>query len=58
MLPTDLQSPNSRAAITFPKVLIVEGADAFYFFKALLNHLSLLNDIEIRNFGGQHQTCN
>jgi len=52
MLPADLQSPQSRSPITYLKVLVVEGHDVFQFFKALLRHLNLLIEIEIRNFGG------
>jgi hypothetical protein len=37
--------------ITEPKQLIVEGADAVYFFRALLKHLDLTG-IQIQNFGG------
>ena len=54
-LPDDLQSPRSRSPITYAKVLLVEGRDVFEFFKALLRHLSLLTEIEIRNFGGVNQ---
>ena len=52
MLPVDLQSPQSRSPITYSKLLVVEGHDAFQFFKALLRHLDLLTEIEIRNSGG------
>lgn len=52
MLATDLQRPQSRSPITYSKVLLVEGRDAFEFSKALLRHLGLLSEIEIRNFGG------
>src|SRR5437868_2714767 len=47
-----LQYPRARAPITHQKLLLVEGATPFYFFLALLRHLRLENDIEIRNFGG------
>jgi hypothetical protein len=52
MLPEGLQIAQSPQPITYQKVLLVEGHDAFQFFKALLRHLNLLSDIEIRNFGG------
>ncbi len=52
MLPEGLQNAQSPKPITYKKVLLVEGKDAFQFFKALLRHLNLLSDIEIRNFGG------
>ena len=52
MLPEGLQNPQSPQPITYNKLLLVEGQDAFQFFKALLRHLNLLSDIEIRNFGG------
>ncbi len=52
MLPEGLQNPQSPQPITYKKILLVEGHDAFQFFKALLRHLNLLPDIEIRNFGG------
>lgn len=55
MLPDGLQHPQSQQPITFEKVLLVEGMDAFQFFKALLRHLNLLSEIEIRNFGGIDQ---
>src|SRR4030043_116708 len=48
----DLQFPASRSPIVYSKLLLVEGRDAFQFFKALLGHLNLLSKIEIRNFGG------
>lgn len=38
-------------AITEPKQLIVEGADAVRFFRALLRHMGITN-IQIQNFGG------
>lgn len=52
MLPQGLQISQSPLPITYQKVLLVEGNDAFQFFKALLRHLNLLYKIEIRNFGG------
>ena len=52
MPPADLKSPQSQSPITHPKVLLVEGVDAFHFFEALLLQLDLLLEIEIRNFGG------
>lgn len=52
MLPDGLEEPLSRAPITYEKILAVEGHDAFQFFKALLRQLTLLTNIEIRNFGG------
>jgi len=52
MLPENLQLPGGRYPITYPKLLLVEGQDAFQFFKALLQHLDLLDKIEIRNYGG------
>jgi hypothetical protein len=52
MLPDGLQLPGSRHPITYSKLLLVEGQDAFQFFKALLRYLRLLDEIEIRNFGG------
>ncbi len=52
MLAGDLQHPGSRSPISYSKVLLVEGRDAFEFFKAMLRHLGLLSEIEIRNFGG------
>jgi len=55
MLPDGLQYPQSPKPITLEKVLLVEGMDAFQFFKALLHHLNLLSEIEIRNFGGINQ---
>lgn len=52
MLPQGLQIAQSPQPITYKKVLLVEGHDAFQFFKALLRHLNLLSEIEIRNYGG------
>ena len=52
MLYGDLQRPQSRSPITYSKALLVEGYDAFRFFKALLVHMNLVHQIEIRNFGG------
>jgi hypothetical protein len=50
--PHGLQFPRSRAPITHQKLLLVEGITPFYFFLALLRHLGLQNEIEVRNFGG------
>jgi hypothetical protein len=47
-----LQNPRSREPITHQKILFVEGKTPFYFFLGFLRHLTLENDIEIRNFGG------
>ena len=44
MLPDGLQYPQSPKPITLEKVLLVEGMDAFQFFKALLHHLNLLSE--------------
>ncbi len=52
MLPDNIHSPQSRSPISYSKVLLVEGRDAFHFFMALLRHLGMLTEIEIRNFGG------
>jgi hypothetical protein len=51
-LPAGLQKAHARSPITYSKVLLVEGMTPFQFFKALLQHIGLLNEIEIRNFGG------
>jgi hypothetical protein len=48
-----LQLPRSRAPISYPKVLVVEGRDDFEFFIALLRNLGLSSEIEIRNAGGE-----
>jgi hypothetical protein len=52
VFPDGLNLPNSPAPFTLQKLLIVEGQDAWYFFRALLDHLGLANTIEIRNYGG------
>lgn len=52
MFPDGLNQPGSPAPFTLQKLLIVEGHDAWQFFKALLAHLCLANTIEIRNYGG------
>jgi hypothetical protein len=52
MVADGLQLPQAKAPIAYSKVLVVEGHDAFQFFKALLRHLNLLAEIEIRNSGG------
>lgn len=52
MLPPGLQDPRAPAAITFSKLLVVEGRTSFEFFKALLREINLLDQIEIRNMGG------
>lgn len=52
MFPDGLNLPGSTAPITLQKLLLVEGHDAWQFFKALLHHLGLVNTIEIRNYGG------
>jgi len=55
MLPSDLQSAGSRSPVTYAKLLVVEGRDSFEFFKALLRHLNLLGEMEIRNCGGREE---
>jgi hypothetical protein len=52
MLPLGLQEPQSPQPITYFKLLIVEGRTPFEFFKALLRHLNLLDQVEVRNMGG------
>jgi hypothetical protein len=49
MAAADPESLQSRSPITHSKVLVVEGNDAFQFFKALLRDLDLLTQVEIRN---------
>ena len=44
-LPGDLHLPSSRSPISYPKMLLVEGRDAFEFFKALLRHLGMADDL-------------
>jgi hypothetical protein len=55
MLPPGLQIPQAPTPITYTKLLIVEGRTAFEFFKALLRRLDLLDQIEIRNLGGNQE---
>ncbi len=55
MLPSGLQVPQAPSAITYSRLLIVEGRTAFEFFKALLRELHLLDQIEIRNLGGNQE---
>jgi uncharacterized protein DUF3226 len=52
MVPPALHLPRTATEITFPKLLVVEGRDEYAFFVAALNHLSLQNSIQVRNFGG------
>ena len=52
MFPEGLQEPGSEKPFTCNKVLIVEGKDTWYFFKALLEYLRLRHQIEIRNYAG------
>lgn len=52
MFPDGLNRPGSLVAFALQKVLLVEGRDAWEFFKALLDDLGLANTIEIRNYGG------
>jgi hypothetical protein len=52
VFPDGLNQPGSLVAFTLQKVLLVEGHDAWQFFKALLDDLGLANTIEIRNYGG------
>jgi hypothetical protein len=51
-LPAGLEQANARSPITYSKVLVVEGMTAFQVLKALVRNLGLINNIEIRNFGG------
>lgn len=55
MLPNGPQNPGAKSPISYSKVLVVEGESAFQFFKALLRHLRLLDEIEIRNSGGVNE---
>ena len=52
MLPPGLQNPQAPQPITLSKLLVVEGRTPFEFFKALLREIALLDQIEIRNMGG------
>lgn len=51
MLPAR-QSPPPPGPITLTKLLLVEGNTPMHFFEALLRHLGLDSQIEIRNYGG------
>lgn len=51
MLPAR-QSPPPPGPITLTKLLLVEGNTPMHFFEALLQHLGLDTQIEIRNYGG------
>lgn len=48
----DLHRSQPKSPITSSRVVVVEGHDTFQFLKALLKQLNLLNEIEIRNYGG------
>ena len=53
MHPSGPQSlPSTISRITRQKLLVVEGRDASEFFEALLRHLNLATEIEVRDFGG------
>jgi hypothetical protein len=45
------QTPPPPTLIQLPKLLLVEGNTPMHFFEALLRHLGLQPQIEIRNFG-------
>jgi hypothetical protein len=55
VLPGDLDRPECRQPISLPRVLLVEGYDAFRVFLAFLRHLDLASIIEVRNPGGNTQ---
>lgn len=46
------QSLPQPGPVTLATLLLVEGNTPMHFFEALLRHLSLDNQIEIRNYGG------
>jgi len=56
-MPAESQ-PVQPKAITRPKLLVVEGSDAFVFFLELLRYLNLAQIIEVRNFGGVDELPN
>lgn len=45
-------SPLPPVPVSLPKLLLVEGDTPMHFFEALLRHLKLDKEIEIRNFRG------
>jgi len=52
MPPDDLHRPGSKGPISLPKLLVVEGADQWYFLKAALQHFHIPPYIELHNYGG------
>ena len=46
------KAPPAPTPIQLSKLLLVEGDTPMHFFEALLQHLGLQDQIEIRNFGG------
>jgi len=55
VFPPGLWQPGSKEPLTSERLLIVEGKHAWRFFKALLQHLGLLDKVEIRNYGGVNE---
>jgi hypothetical protein len=47
--------PIDEKPIERPRLLVVEGKDELNFFDALLNHMGILNDFDIRSAGGKDQ---
>jgi hypothetical protein len=52
MIARSPRTPPAPVPITLSKVLLVEGQTPVHFFEALLQHLGLSEQIEIRDFGG------
>src|SRR2546427_159460 len=52
MIPRPAVPPPPPPPVTLPKLLLVEGDTPMHFFEALLQHLLLADQIEIRNFRG------
>jgi hypothetical protein len=47
-----LAAPSPVVPLALPKLLLVEGDTPMHFFEAFLRHLTLDNQVEIRNFRG------
>jgi hypothetical protein len=46
------QTPQARTPVQLSKLLLVEGDTPMHFFEALLRHLGLHDQVEVRKFGG------
>ena len=52
MIPKAPKTAAPPVPVTLSRVLLVEGKTPFHFFRAMLEELGLLDEVEVRDFGG------